>query len=255
MIQQIYDMGLAQVFYLAFGLIGLLFEALVAVLICGKLKIKWWKALLLIAASYNLRGYIANFFEWLESGQFSGGFLTTAYPYIPVLIIIPMALLLRVEKRRACDLSAASLLAFQAPVHLGCIFVGCCRGFQCDFGIWNPYRQFVTFPVQICDAITCAIIAIGVLIYMHKKNWDTKGTVFPIALILQGCDRFLWEFFRFHHKVFLGMTNLQLHALFLIAAGIISLILVNRYNKKHPDKEEYEQECKKEPASSQEQGN
>ncbi len=235
MIQQIYDMGLAQTFYLAFGLLALFCEVLVGVLICGKLKIKWWKALLLIAASYILGVGISNFFAWLEEGQFSGGFLTTAYPYIPVFVIIPMALLLRVEKRRACDLCAASLLAFQSPVHLGCIFVGCCRGFQCDFGIWNPYRQFVTFPVQICDTITSAFIAIGVLIYMYKKNWNTKGIIFPIALILHGCDRFLWEFFRFHHKVFLGMTKLQLHALFLIVAGIVSLILVDRYNKKHED--------------------
>ncbi|MBQ9085290.1 MAG: prolipoprotein diacylglyceryl transferase [Clostridia bacterium] len=234
MIKYFSELGLSEMLYSAFGYVAMLAELTVGMLICRKMNIKWWKALLFFAVSFCLRGYISNFIWWANKGftDFGGGHLTRAYPYIPLLIIIPLALLLRVEKRRACDFSGATLLVFQAPVHLGCLFFGCCGGYESSIGVYSPMLDKVIVPVQLFDTITSAAIAIAVLVYMYKKKWDTKGVIFPLAMILHGADRFFWEFFRDHTRLFLGLTNLQYHALFLIAVGIISLILVNRYNKR-----------------------
>ena len=93
---------------------------------------------------------------------------------------------------------------------------------------WPPDCR--VHPTPIYEFIVC------VLIYFYIWRRGTRSIQHPLApgvitgefLVLFGLERFLVEFIRINPRIFLGMSNAQIAALFTIAAGVILLIIVRR---------------------------
>ena len=51
-------------------------------------------------------------------------------------------------------------------------------------------------------------------------------------LIIFGSTRFVCEFLRDNDKLFLGISNLALHALLMFIVGIIALVIINKKHNK-----------------------
>lgn len=112
--------------------------------------------------------------------------------------------------------------------HFGCIFFGCCSGYPCSFGIYNPFYKDIRFPIQPIEAITAVAIVAYLFYRAKKRSFVPDGLEYPIMLVLFGSTRFIFEFFRYGEKLIFGCSNLAFHALFMFVVGAIWIAAVKR---------------------------
>ena len=185
---------------------------------------------------------------WMESGfrEFGGKNIVRSFVYIP-LIAFGIAKLFKIKWKLMCDFMTPFICLAVAVGRIGCIFAGCCRGYPCSWGIYNYYYRGLSFPVQIFEILTLAIIFGCVLWLNHKNAYSGKGTTYPIMLILYGGTRFFWEFARNNEKLWLGCSALSFHAIFMVIVGSEMLFaLWERDKKKQQKLENYIRNPKKE---------
>ncbi len=168
---------------------------------------------------------------WAETGfkVFGGKNLARGFIYIP-LFAYPIARLLKIDWIRMCDFFAPCPVVAQAISKIGCIFAGCCRGYSCDFGIYNPITGQKTFPCQPFESIAYFAIAGLIIYYSKRKQYKPNGLSFPLMLMMFGTSRFLFEFARNNRKILLGCSPLSLHALFMAIVGCIAFVYIGKRN-------------------------
>ena len=59
-----------------------------------------------------------------------------------------------------------------------------------------------------------------------KENYAGTGKVYAMFLLTFGGTRFLLEFLRDNDKLILGVSNLALHALFMVLVGTVWLMVL-----------------------------
>lgn len=79
-------------------------------------------------------------------------------------------------------------------------------------------------PTPIFEAILYVLIAAFLLWAMRNLNWP-KGRVFYVFLVLSGGARFLVEFWRINPRSLWGLSQPQLFAIPMMAAGVAALVL------------------------------
>jgi hypothetical protein len=169
---------------------------------------------------------------WIESGfrHFGGNNIVRIFIYVP-LIGLPVARWLKIDKMRMLSLLSFGPLLVHGVSHLGCVFFGCCAGYPCSFGVYNPVYQDIRFPIQPIEAMG-AIAIVGYLFYRAKKrNYVPDGREYPLMLVLYGSSRFCFEFLRDNDKLLLGCSNLAFHALFMFVVGVVWLAVLKRKKK------------------------
>lgn len=199
-----------------------------------KIDVKKWKAVTATVSIWLLGTLWIYFLCWAETGftNFGGNNIVRGFIYFP-LIAIGVAKVLKMEAKKAIELIGPTVCIVRGVGHLGCIFEGCCHGYESAFGIWNPLTQTYTFPIQPIEALTAIFIAVFVIYLAKRRNYEVDGTSYPIMLILFGVTRFLLEFARDNRKLWLGISNLAFHALFMAVVGAIALyfVLANKREK------------------------
>ena len=141
------------------------------------------------------------------------------------------------EKNRALALLSFAPLLVHGMSHLGCIFYGCCSGYPCSWGVYNSFFKDYRFPTQPIEAVAALAIVVYLFFRAKKRNYVPDGLEYPIMLVLFGSSRFLFEFLRDNEKMFWGISNLAIHALFMFVVGIVWIIVY----KKHMAKKALEQ--------------
>ncbi|MBQ3230286.1 MAG: prolipoprotein diacylglyceryl transferase [Clostridia bacterium] len=238
----IYENGYGGFIYNSFLIIGFLVAFAFNLWYCEKYGISKKQACITIISAFSILVIWVYVLSWAETGfkSFGNKDLARGVVYVP-LAVYPASRILCIKWKKACDLIAPCVCIFQGISHWGCIFTACCRGFECDWGIYNPALGFNAFPSQPFEAITALVIAIIVVIFAYRRKFETNGLAYPIMLMLFGSTRFLWEFARDNEKIFLGCSSLALHALFMMIVGIIAFVeLKEKENKRlkrvHPHK-------------------
>ena len=236
MIKTIYELGLHEVVYYTFHVIGYILVLLFNIWYGKKYGVKKWQAILITFIVYGIT-YIWIYIQfWIESGftSFGGNNMVRGFVYIP-LFALPVARLLKIKWKTMCDFIAPCVCISFGISHIGCIFAGCCQGFPSSFGIYHPFDKNIVFPVQLFESVT-ALIIVGILIYRSKKkNYFPDGLSFPLMLLCYGSTRFLWEFARDNEKILWGCSSLSFHALFMAVVGL-SIIVYIKYIKKESGK-------------------
>jgi phosphatidylglycerol---prolipoprotein diacylglyceryl transferase len=126
-----------------------------------------------------------------------------------------------------CDVAAVPLAAAYAIGRIGCQLAG-----DGDYGIaWDgpwamaypdgtvPTTEEV-HPTPVYETLVMG--AVAVLLWRWRHRWR-PGTLFALWLVAAGLERFLIEFIRRNDEVFVGLTQAQLIALGMLAAGGIWL--------------------------------
>ena len=90
--------------------------------------------------------------------------------------------------------------------------------------------QDIRFPIQPIEALTAVAIVVFLFVRSKKKQYEPDGYEYPLMLVLFGSTRFLFEFLRDNDKMFWGISNLAIHALFMFVVGLIWIIIL--YNKR-----------------------
>ena len=133
--------------------------------------------------------------------------------------------------RDTMDLVIPGAFTVFACIKIGCLFRGCCFGFECSWGIETPFYYLkTTFPVQIFES-ACLFAAAAASHYVQRAAFYRRGMSGPFAAFLYGLSRFFWEFFRWNppemKRFFLGLTIWQLFCLLIFAvAGAWIFILI-----------------------------
>ena len=190
-----------------------------ALISAPKHKLSRGKGLALVVLVYSI-SLIWMFFQcWVENGfkGWGGNNIVRTFVWVPVAAI-PVSKLLKIDWKCSCDFLAPCVPMIQVN-HWGCIFAGCCHGYPCSWGVYNPMLDKNTFPTQFLEAFAALIVVLIVIRYEKKKNYVSDGLAYPLMLMLFGYSRFLLEFLRDNEKIIFGVSTLALHALFMALIG------------------------------------
>ena len=238
LIKNISDIGLSQTIYDVFFALGFV-SVLTGLLLFGKkLRFPLWKTIVTVLIVYPVVVLWMFVMFWMESGfkNFGGNNIVRIFVYVP-LMGIPVASLLKLDRKAMLSLLSFGPLLVHGISHLGCIFAGCCAGYPCSFGVYNPFSQDVRFPIQPIEALTAVAIVVFLFWRAKKKNYEPDGYEYPLMLVLFGSTRFLFEFLRDNEKMFWGISNLAIHALFMFVVGVIWIVIRKTKPNKAPTPE------------------
>lgn len=199
---------------------------------CKHYHISRGKAQLMLVCTYLVSALWMFFQCWVENGfkGWGGNNIVRTFVWVPVVALL-FSKLFKVKWFQACDLFAPCVPLIQAVSHWGCIFVGCCHGYPCSWGIINPAYNVKMFPIQPLEAIVALLVVITVCLYEKRHDYAVDGLAYPLMLMLFGYSRFLLEFLRNNSKLLFGLSALSLHALFMALVGTVAFVAVKEHNK------------------------
>lgn len=234
-IRIVYEKGLDKVFYDLFFALGFV-SVMVGLLWFGKkLKFPLWKIAVTVCTVYPLVVLWMFFMFWMETGftTWGGNNIVRIFVYVP-LIGLPVAKILKLDTKKTLSLLSFAPLMVHGVSHFGCIFFGCCQGYPCSFGIYNPFYGDIRFPIQPIEALTAVVIVFFLMWRARKKNYEPDGYEYPLMLVLFGSTRFLFEFLRDNEKMFWGISNLAIHAFFMLIVGIVWIAILKKKENPKP---------------------
>ena len=194
--------------------------------------LKRGKSLLFVLLVYTI-SVIWMFFQcWVENGfrGWGGNNIVRTFVWVPVAVWL-VGKIMKIDWSRGCDFVAPCVPLVQAVAHWGCIFTGCCHGYPCDWGIYNPMLDEKVFPCPPLEALVALVVVIIVCRYEKKRNYEPDGLAYPMMLMLFGYSRFLLEFLRDNQKIAFGISTLALHALFMAFVGTVVYVTIKEQPK------------------------
>lgn len=233
LIQFVTSHGWGQLLYNVFFAAGFVAVFTFGAFSCRHYKIPRRKALLYVFLVYTL-SVIWMFFQcWVENGfrGWGGNNIVRTFVWVPVAALL-VSKWLSVDWAQGCDFVAPCVPMIQAVSHWGCIFVGCCHGYPCDWGIFNPAYQNKTFPTQPLEALVALAVVLITCRYEKKNGYATGGKAYPLMLMLFGYSRFFLEFLRDNPKLVFGISSLALHALFMALVGTAVYVTLKERERK-----------------------
>ena len=125
-------------------------------------------------------------------------------------------------------------------VHIGCIFPGCCHGYNISkyptwlqwMGIYSNETGTYTFPIQLVECFFYGLIAVIIVIWARKKDFHTEGKSYPIYLVLFGVIRFCLEFLRDNEKIAGPLSEFSFWCIGWVVEGVTWLIVINLIKRK-----------------------
>ncbi len=232
MIQTIEEAGLSELIYYVFHVLGFVTVFFFALWYGHKFHFSKKQIIFLVLFCYPILYLWIYILSWAETGftKFGGNNIVRGFVWLPVIGLLASKIL-KQKWSKICAFLAPMPCLSQGVSHIGCIFAGCCHGYQSSWGIYQPYLSYTVFPVQLFEAATALIITVGLtLIYLRYKD-NSIAVLYPIMLITFGFTRFGWEFARDNEKIFLGCSVLAFHALFMAVVGVIWIIVLIVHNR------------------------
>lgn len=236
LIRLVYNSGASGTFYNIFFVWGFVSVMLGLIWFGRKLKFPLWKIIVTVCIVYPIVVLWMFVMFWMESGftVWGGNNIVRIFVYVP-LVGLPVAKLLKLDVKKMLSLLSFGPLLVHGISHFGCVFAGCCQGYPCSFGIYNPVFHDIRFPNQPLEALTAVAIVVFLIWRAEKKNYEPDGFEYPLMLVLFGSTRFGFEFLRDNPKMFWGISNLAIHALFMFVVGVIWIAIL--YNKRRKAEE------------------
>ena len=237
-----YEQGWSEGIYSSIVVIAFVAQLLFLIFYRKKYDITLLKSIITVLIVYPIAYFWMLVLTWMENGfqNWGANNIVRMYVYAP-LICIAAAKLLKIPSRKMIDYLAPSMALQQVIGHSVCPFVGCCQGYACSWGIWSPLTDERLFPNQWLECIVAALVFWYLLRTAKREKYIGTGKVYAIVLLTFGGTRFLLEFLRDNDKLFLGISNLALHALFMVLVGTVWLMVLYEKNKQ----EELKQKRKK----------
>lgn len=237
LLRYIAEQNLGQLLYNIFFVAGFAAVFLYALLHGKKYEISKGKSLLYVVIVYSI-SLLWMFFQcWVENGfkGWGGNNIVRTFVWVPLAAWLA-GKLLKIEWARGCDFVAPCVPLVQAVAHWGCIFAGCCHGYPCSWGIYNPLLDENVFPCPPLEALVALMVVLIVCSYEKKRNYNSDGLAYPLMLMLFGYSRFLLEFLRDNPKPILGVSTLAVHALFMALVGTAAYTTIKEHSKKKTTK-------------------
>ncbi len=198
-----------------------------------KYDIPAWKTVVFTVLVYSVSLVWMFVLFWIENGFWGGNNIVRIFWWLGVFVI-PVSKLLKLDTMKCLDFVSPCLCLNHGIAHLGCNFAGCCHGYESSWGLYSPEAGHVCFPNQIIESVVALGIAFFIWKREQKKGYQKRidGLSFPIMLMVFGATRFLLEFLRDNNKVFLGISDLSIHAVTNFVMGLVFFIGIRHLNKR-----------------------
>ena len=163
-----------------------------------------------------------------------GNIVNTGSNYFGSLFFVPVILFvwfyfISVNPLKEMDLITPAFALRLFFVKLACFCEGCCKGFECSWGLYYPGEDMVMFPSQLLEALVSLVLFGFFMVYRKRAK---EGTLFPVYLILYSATRFFTEFTRIEENVLWVFKTYHILCLVGILVGIIWLVIVKKYSTK-----------------------
>ena len=241
LIQQIARQGQSQWYYDNVGMPGLVIAMVFALWHGKKLGVPLWKMVIVLAAvHFGMMGMMGLIWDYAliplykNSSHGINGIVNSivrVFAFVPLICLI-CGKLLRVPWEKLCDAMSMHLLLRSAFAQLGCLFTGCCHGYEVSWGLYSPQTGKYHMPIPIFETVITLAIFGWLLYKIIKGGFQSDGTHFPRMLIYYGIMRCVCEILRDTTWIIVPFSAIALHALFLCVAGIVWLCIVKQRNKK-----------------------
>ena len=247
LIQNVAYQGLMSNLYGGVNTAAMVIAALYSLLHGKKIGVPLWKMfVLLLVVHFGMGAILGAFWDVLlqmKEAHVLGitvvvDSIVRVFVFVP-LIVFPFAWILRLKWSHACDAIVMFPLLRSALAQLACLFPGCCRGYEWEWGIYNVKTHAYHFPTQIVETVL-TLAAFAYLLHLaKKKEYVSDGTLYPMMMILYGIQRFACEMLRDNEKLFLGFSGVAFHAVLMYAVGMVVMLLIV---KKQQDAEQTAEE-------------
>lgn len=234
LIHFIYENNASQLMYFGAILLSIIFQIAYLITYRKKYSIGLIKVVIAAIASEGLGYFLGLTLAWIENGFSDWGKynLDRIFVYLPLIYLI-LAKFLNIAPSKLIEFFTPSVPLLYSISHLGCIFPGCCHGYSCSWGIWNPLKETTLFPIQLLDCFVGFLVFILLLLYIKKHDYTVTGKAYPIFLVLFGTARFFLDRLRDNDKMLLEYSSLALHAAFAALVGAVWYYILVRKKKKN----------------------
>lgn len=165
-----------------------------------------------------------TFGNWVDTGANYFGLITM----IPLVLLV-FCFLLWTDPLKKFDLLVPAFPLTLVFVKIACFCAGCCRGFECAWGMYNHFHDMYEFPTQLLEAA----VALALFLVMLKLRGKVKtGTMWPIYVILYSATRFFTEFTRHEDNVLWILKIYHLCCIGGLIYGSVLLVLVRKFGDK-----------------------
>ena len=232
LIKYCYEQGWSKAIYTGGAVLAMVFQFFFLIIYRKKYGFSLKQFVILFSISTPLQYFSMFFLAWVENGfqNWGANNIIRAFVYFPLFFALA-AKVAKVPANKVIDFAAPSQALNQAIGHLVCPFAGCCQGYVCSWGIWNPISNTYLFPNQWLECIVAFAVGMFLFRMAKKENYAGTGRVYAMFLLTFGGTRFLLEFLRDNDKLILGISNLALHALFMVLVGTVWLMVLYEKDK------------------------
>ncbi len=216
--------------------------AMIIVSLCvrKKLKLSIWNSLLFTVVAFLsdglgafLMGKVYTAVVALLGGDGVSNYSIYGAVFLTPVLVMLSARVINQPWRRILDMVALSEMFARTFGKLGCVFFGCCWGFECDYGLYNYLQQTKMFPSPIFEAATMLIIILAGFLVLYKSKKYVPGCLYPLMSLIYGFTRFFWEFTRYYtleaekHLIF-GMSLWQVCSIITVVLSILWLVGIKK---------------------------
>ena len=221
------SLDVGQDVYMSFHYLSVAAAALLFLWLAKKMNVKWWRALIALLVDCAVFYSLMMIIGWAESGfeAFGKRNLVTVFIWGPAIFFIGSKIS-GMPWKKLCVMSAPALPLIHGVSRPGCMIVGCCRGFESSFGIYNVKTGNYLFPIQTVEMLL-SLAMVAVLVYILKrKKYEYVRWLYPFMLFVYGIIQFVCDFYRDNEKLSWGVSQRGYHALSLIIVGAIWLYVL-----------------------------
>lgn len=111
---------------------------------------------------------------------------------------------------------------------IGCLFTGCCHGFEAEWGIYSNITKTTVVPTVLFDMLLS--YAIAGYICLPGKKCPAPGNCAAKGILLFGVLRYTIDVLRDNNKLFGMVTAEGICGIIYVLAGLIMLYVID---KKH----------------------
>lgn len=240
LIQEIAKQGLQDSMYDWIGIAAAGIALLYSLWHGKRLGVSIWKMVIILATvfwgMFFIQSGIWEVVQYVQEIHFLG-IETAVNSIVRVMVFLPLpalipALILRVKWSLACDAIVMYPLIRSCLAQLACLFPGCCRGYEWEFGIYNIKTGSYHFPTQILETVLTLLIFAYLVMHIKGKQYVSDGSLYPRMMILYGIMRFICELLRDNEKILLGIPAVAFHAAFMVIVGAVWMLILSRKKEK-----------------------
>lgn len=235
-----YERGWSGSIYNSIVIIAFVVQLIFLLFYRKKYNISILQSIIILVIIYPVAYFWMLVLTWMENGfqNWGANNIVRMYVYAPLISIVA-AKVLKMPTGKVIDYVAPSMALQQVVGHSVCPFAGCCQGYACSWGIWNPVSNERLFPNQWLECFVALLVVFYLLHIAKQENYAGTGKVYAVFLITFGGTRFFLEFLRDNDKLFLGISNLAFHALFMALVGTIWVMVLYEKSKQQKFKEKH----------------